>query len=105
MQVAVILRNVDRRCTDPGAVLDSSVEPVERGGVTTDDLFFYRDRNVGKFTFDEILGIGPNSVGMREITTPHDIVLTQYVEQAKSDGVALVSRKALSLPIFGRSHG
>ena len=43
MQVAVILRNVDRRCADPGAVLDSSVEPVERGGVITDDLFFYRD--------------------------------------------------------------
>src|SRR6185436_13966250 len=83
----------------------SGSEAVQRRGVVAHDLAAGRRGQVAQLAVDVLLGVRPHAVGMREVRAPHDLVLAQLVEQLDADGIGLVRRPALALPVLARRHG
>ena len=69
---------VHRAGGTPGYPLVS--EAVEPSRVLADDLAADRLRDVRKLARDELLRVGPDAVGVREVAAPHDVVLAEDVE-------------------------
>src|SRR5687767_12662038 len=80
------------------------LEAVQRGGVLADDLAAHGGRQVAELALDVLLRVRPDAVGMREVRAPHHLVHAQLVEELHADGIGLVRRPALALPVLAGRH-
>src|SRR5215468_1517973 len=80
-------------------------EVVETSGVAADDLVPDFGRQPGHLARHVLARVGPDSVGMREVRSPHDLVGAQLVDEVHAHRIRLVGRPALALPVFAGGHG
>src|SRR6186713_3449798 len=82
--------------------VDEAVEPAR---VLAHDFPPVVLTQVPELLLDELLGVGPHPVRMREVRAPHDGLRPQLVEQGHTDAVALVGGLALPAPVLAGTHG
>src|SRR5215831_17267699 len=59
---------------------------------------------MAQLALDVFLGIRPDTIGMREIGAPHDVILANLVDHLDADAIGLISGITLPAPILTRPH-
>src|SRR5215475_10666619 len=81
--------------------VDEAVEPAR---VLAHDLSPRALRQMTQLLLDELLGVGPHPVRVREVRAPHDGLRPQLLEQSHADAIALVGGLALAAPVIAGTH-
>src|SRR5205823_7305094 len=75
-------------------------EAIELHRIVAGDLALGLGRDGGQLAGQELLAVGPDAIGVREVRAPHDVVLAQVVEQLDADRVGLVGGVELPVPVL-----
>ena len=82
----------------------SAGETVEFDGVGANYLVPNILWQMSQLVLDERLGVGPDTVRMRKIRSPHDVVFAKEIEEPCPHAIRLVRSIVLPMPVIGRFH-
>ena len=97
------------RCGNPAklrtrrhAILGSKAVKFNR--IVANHLVANPFRKMPQFIVDEVLGIRPNPIRVREVRPPHDVVFAEEIKEPCPHAIRLVRGIALPMPVIGRFH-